>query len=327
MDTTQQSPTCISLCYGIGGLDEGLERAIGKLRHLCIVEIEAVLAANVVAKMEAGQMDPCPVWSDVKTFPAHLFRDRVDWLLGGYPCTPFSLAGKRKGSEDHRHLWPYFERIIEAMRPVCCFFENVDDHLTLGFPDVYESLSQMGYLVEVGIFSAEEVGAPHERQRMFILAVHHSCIERFEQEYQVRAGRNSVEPPSEVEYTADKRTKRVRRHISSTDAQVKESKELQQDKTRLIKQPSELANSQISKRKLFGNGFTDNSRWPSRPGEPQQAWESPRAISRQAERSMGLRVDGHKFREDFLRALGNAVVPQVAEKAAIELIKKHLNNL
>lgn len=339
MDNTEQLPTCVSLCYGIGGLDEGLERAIGKLRHLCIVEIEAVLAANVVAKMEAGQMDPCPVWTDVKTFPAHIFRDRVDWLLGGYPCTPFSLAGKRKGTEDPRHLWPYFERIIEAMRPVCCFFENVDDHLTLGFPQVYESLSRMGYLVEVGIFSAEEVGAPHERQRMFILAVDNTNSSKsnalrriFEQDRNFTKGKRRTKYSSTL---LGRTSEEGNSEVADSDDQWKsQSERFIPEGWEWIEHGSEeLADTESSKRKLTrytwnrGFGFADHGQWPSRPGEPQQAWESPRAISRQAERSMGLRVDGYNFREDFLRSLGNAVVPQVAEKAAIELIKKHINRL
>lgn len=171
VDTTEELPVAISTCYGIGGLEKGFERVIGRVRVACYVEIESVAVENLVCKMEAGEVDPAPIWTDLKTLPLEPFRNRIDWLFGGYPCTPFSTAGKRRGKDDPRHLWPSYERIIKAIRPVCCLFENVDDHLSLGFLEVYCSLRNMGYAVEAGIYSAEEVGAPHERKRLFIIAV------------------------------------------------------------------------------------------------------------------------------------------------------------
>lgn len=86
-------------------------------------------------------------------------------------CQPFSLAGKRDGVEDPRHLFPYIRNIIDATRPVWCFFENVSGHLSMGYDEVYRSLRDLGYAVEAGIYTAEEVGAPHERERLFILAI------------------------------------------------------------------------------------------------------------------------------------------------------------
>jgi DNA (cytosine-5)-methyltransferase 1 len=98
--------THVSLCAGYGGIDLGLHRAIPNLRTIAVSEIEAFACANLVAKMEAGLLDPAPIWTDLKTFPWAEFRDRVDILSGGYPCQPFSAAGKRLGAEDPRHLWP-----------------------------------------------------------------------------------------------------------------------------------------------------------------------------------------------------------------------------
>ena len=162
--------THIGLCAGYGGIELGLKRAIPNLRSIALCEIEAFAIANLVSKMEAGLMDPAPIWPDLKTFPWGAFRDRVDILTGGYPCQPFSAAGQRRGKDDPRHLWPYIAEGIRLFRPRCCFFENVEGHISLGLSDVIEDLAGMGYRTTWGIFSASECGAPHQRKRVFILA-------------------------------------------------------------------------------------------------------------------------------------------------------------
>ncbi len=80
------------------------------------------------------------------------------------------------GGGDPRHLWPYIANGIDAMRPSLCFFENVEGHITIGLRDVLNDLGELGYRATWGIFSAAEVGAPHQRKRVFVLA--HSCGER-----------------------------------------------------------------------------------------------------------------------------------------------------
>ena len=169
MDNTKQF-TAIEWCAGYGGIHLGLKRAIPNLRVIAYGEIEAFAVANLVAKMEAGLMDCAPIWSDLKTFPCEAFRDRVDLLVAGYPCQPFSAAGKRLGTEDPRHLWPHIARSIRIIRPRMCFFENVEGHISLGLREVIGELGAIGYQAAWGIFSASEVGAPHQRKRVFILA-------------------------------------------------------------------------------------------------------------------------------------------------------------
>ena len=170
MDTTKKSPTVLSLCTGYGGLERGIERVIGAVNVLAHVEIEAFAIANLVDKMESGRMVPAPVWTDVKTFPVELFRNKVDILTGGYPCQPFSAAGKRLGEDDPRHLWPYIREIIREVRPRMCFFENVEGHISKGLDTVLCDLEEDGYRTSWGVFSAAEVGAPHQRKRVFIMA-------------------------------------------------------------------------------------------------------------------------------------------------------------
>jgi len=160
----------ISFCTGYGGIELGLEGAGVNVRTIAACEIEAYAIKNLVDKMEKGALQPFPIWSNLKTFDGAPFRDKVHGLIGGYPCQPFSQAGKRKGTEDERHLWPYIQQHIATIRPVWCFFENVSGHLSMGFDEVCKSLWDMGYRVEAGMFTASEVGATHQRKRLFILA-------------------------------------------------------------------------------------------------------------------------------------------------------------
>ena len=169
MDYPSKLPTVLSLCTGYGGIERGLELAGFAHRVVAHVEIEAFAVANLVAKMEAGQLVPAPIWTDLKTLPVDCFRDRVDLLTSGYPCQPFSNAGKRQGEDDPRHLWPHIKRHIETIRPVQCFFENVEGHISLGLREVIEDLESLGYSTTWGVFSAAEVGAPHQRKRVYVL--------------------------------------------------------------------------------------------------------------------------------------------------------------
>ncbi len=152
-------------------LEEGLERVIGHYTAAAYVEIESFCIFNLVAQMEKGLVGAAPIWTDIKTFPASAFYRKVHGIIGGYPCQPFSVAGEQRGEDDPRHLWPYIAKHIDAIRPTWCLFENVANHLNIGFETVKSELQRMGYHVEAGIYSAEEVGAPHQRRRLFILAI------------------------------------------------------------------------------------------------------------------------------------------------------------
>ena len=170
VDNSKQLPTVISFCSGYGGIERGLELASIEHRVLAYVEIEAFAIANLVAKMEQGELVPTPIWTDIKTFPADLFRDSVDIITGGYPCQPFSVAGRAQAFDDPRHLFPYILDHVRTIRPAQCFFENVEGHINRGLESVLQDLEGAGYDSTWGIFCAEEVGAPHQRKRIFILA-------------------------------------------------------------------------------------------------------------------------------------------------------------
>lgn len=161
----------LSLCSGAGGLDLGLTIAIPGYRAVGHVERETFAAAALVARMEDASLDQAVVWDDVGTFDGRPWRGAVDIITAGYPCQPFSVAGRRLGAEDPRHLWPHVARIINEIKPPFVFLENVAHHLRLGFPEVASGLVRMGYRLAAGLFTAAEVGAPHKRERLFILAI------------------------------------------------------------------------------------------------------------------------------------------------------------
>jgi DNA (cytosine-5)-methyltransferase 1 len=341
VDFTEQPARILSLCPGMRGLERGFDRACERLgwkphRTTAYVEIEAFIIYNLVKQMEQGVLEPAPIHSNIKTFDGKPFRGKIHGIFGGYPCQPFSLAGERKGTEDPRHLWPYISGIIESIRPVFCFFENVAGHLTMGFPEVYRGLRDLGYRVEAGIFTAEEVGAPHQRERLFILAVENSHREsvrnNFGGIYREVARAGNVEnamrsgPRSECREIGGGIGKQALRQGDGQERAIRTepASELADTNKPGRAQPfcRELRSIQQTKGtsegcKLSGV-LTAPDRWPAGPGQPQHEWEAPRVESR-----LGFTVNGYNYREDLLRMAGNGVVEQTAELAFLTLLEKH----
>ncbi len=264
MDTTE-TITHISLCAGYGGIDLGLKRVIPTLRTIAFSEIEVFACANLVAKMEEGLLDAAPIWSNLKTLPWDGFLGKVDILSGGFPCQPFSCAGKREGDEDPRHLFPYILDGIRRCRPSVVFLENVEGILSAKLTEdnwrdptgtpvllhVLRELERVGYKATAGIFSASEVGAPHQRKRVFIMA-----------------------------------------HSTGSGFQTFWNKYFSQRNEKSACEPSELAHCDgngstagIPRQESWNEGATGSSYdhsgqgvWPSRPGQPQHSWEPPRVV-------------------------------------------------
>lgn len=166
----------IELFAGGGGLALGLESA--GVVPVCFVEREAFAAATLVRQMEEGRLAPCPVWSDVSTFDGRPWRGVVDLVAGGFPCQDISNAGKREGIDGERSgLWSQFARIVGEVRPRFVFVENVAALLARGLDRVLGDLAALGFDAEWGCLGADDAGAPHGRQRVFVLA--HSRRKRF----------------------------------------------------------------------------------------------------------------------------------------------------
>ena len=326
MDTTEELPTVISFCSGYAGIERGLDLAGVKHRVIAYVEIEAFAIANLVAKMEAGELAPAPIWSNLKTFPAHLFRGAVDIITGGYPCQPFSAAGKRAGADDPRHLWPIIRRHTQAIRPSRVFFENVEGHISLGLRDVIGDLEKDGYRTTWGIFSAREVGAPHQRKRVFILA------KRLE--YTTSAGLQAkwnapTQQATNVNYGCSHlgNSTSERPHRGSENCEGEQSEvlgeRLESDAELADSASRESRQSQARNRGQDTSGGSEDTQWPARPGEEQYEWEEPRVT--EAQSGLGGATNGTQHRVDRLRLLGNGVVPATAAKAW-QILNARFNN-
>ena len=111
--------------------------------------------AVLVARMEDQTLDQAPIWDDLAGFDGRQWHGVVDLVIAGYPCQPFSVAGKRRGTDDPRHLWPHVARVIGECGPLWVFLENVPNHLNLGYREVREELEGLGYGVTEGLFAPD----------------------------------------------------------------------------------------------------------------------------------------------------------------------------
>jgi DNA (cytosine-5)-methyltransferase 1 len=201
----------LALCAGGGGLELGLALALGDAyRTVCFVEREVYAASILVSRMEEGRLHPAPVWDDLTTFDGRRWRGCVDLLSAGFPCQPFSAAGKRQADDDSRHLWPHVRRVINGARPALVFLENVSAIVSTRQADgrpaymvVRTELERLGYGVTQTLVRASDVGAPHQRERLFILAHHRSAgLQDTEQERQ--PGRSTPEFRGPMGYASDR---------------------------------------------------------------------------------------------------------------------------
>lgn len=151
----------LSLCTGYGGLDLAVEEFFGAELIGC-ADIDK--SANLAIEKHFG----VPNYGDIRNI---LGLDiEFDILTAGYPCQPFSHAGQRKGLDDERHIWPHIAKIIGKFRPGIVVLENVRGHLSLGFKEVLKDLTELGYDARWQVVRASDVGAPHQRARLFIVA-------------------------------------------------------------------------------------------------------------------------------------------------------------
>lgn len=347
----------LSFCYGYGGLEKGIS-AIIPTRTIAYVEIEAFQNFNLVSAMESGLVDQAPIWTNLKTFDANPFRDRIHGIVGGYPCQGESHAGKRELWKDDRFLWPYIEKAIIATKPIWCFFENVSGHLTGSFPYILESLRSMGYAVEAGLFTADEVGSPQERKRTFILAVENSKRAK-------RWAATTIQSKTEWSQSTDRlikasgtelddsingglwRTERteienrksgstIRRELAP-GSKRSSANELG-DTERVLSQGCNRGSREMQPRgtsdelpDTSGQRRNEDNRprkpeqlnkdvqkWPAKRGQQQYEWEAPRTIKS----GVGCTVNGYNFRTELLRQYGNGVVSQTAALAFETLVNK-----
>ena len=261
----------LDLFAGIGGFSLGLHRT-GGFETVAFVERE-----NYAQKVLAKNFPDIPIFNDVKDFGLEQTNGlgRIDVVTGGFPCQPWSVAGKREGHLDtqDRDLWPKMASIIEELQPKWVIGENVQGFVNepMGLARTLADLESIGYQSTYWILPAAGVGAPHRRNRVFILA-------------HTRHGRRG-----DIRVT-EKRQDPQRERSTDTDSVSGSSK-----------QPSFVAD-------------TDNSRRGKQRGEKPVRKEQS-AIERScrwlSEPRVGRVAHGIPNRVDRLKGLGNAVVPQI----------------
>ncbi|MBP2147222.1 DNA (cytosine-5)-methyltransferase 1 [Methanofollis sp. W23] len=285
--------THLSLFTGIGGIDLAAEWA--GFRTVAQVEQDPYCQQDL-----AKHWPDVPRFDDVRTVTNDALRDagieRPTLLSGGFPCQPFSLAGQRRGTEDDRFLWPEMLRIVQELRPAWVFGENVVGIISLALDDCIADLERIGYTCRPFHIPAAGVGAPHQRERVFVVA--HAAGELLDGEMCARGGR--TRPPDGRGDVPDTNPFRCDLRRSEGEGVYRENPARHEidsgggdvpDAVRPGRQ--ELDSPTVTE----GSGFDT---WCSDPRGGQWAVEP----------SVGRVVDGVSGRVERLRALGNAVVPQ-----------------
>ena len=140
-------------------------------RIVCAVEINPYCREILLRRQEEGHIPPFPIWDDVRSFDGRQWRGVVDIVSAGFPCQPFSAAGMRIGANDPRNMWPDTIRILREVGPRYALLENVPGLMAHDyFGEILGDLAEAGFDAEWGIVSAAELGAPHIRERLWILA-------------------------------------------------------------------------------------------------------------------------------------------------------------
>nr|BDT33743.1 DNA cytosine methyltransferase [Myxococcus sp. MH1] len=280
----------LELFAGGGGIAHGLKLAVPSLRTVCYVEREAYAAACLVARMEKEELDSAPVWDDVGTFNGIPWRGVVDCVSGGFPCQDISFAGKGAGLEGERSgLWREYARIVAEVRPRFVFVENVAALRSRGLDRVLADLAALGFDAEWICLRASDAGAPHKRERLFLLA-HAEHRGEFERPWET--WRETTQRPA-----IGGGPERAREGLADAGGVRLEGRELHR--------PASTA--------ALGS-HPELPSWP--PGRDDlEGWRSVLAGRPDVEPAVCRMADGLAHRIDRLRLLGNGVVPQQAALA------------
>ncbi|QOI36805.1 DNA cytosine methyltransferase [Leptospira interrogans] len=217
----------LALFAGAGGGVLG-----GKLlgwRTVCAVEIDPHCIAQLIQRQNDKVLPVFPIWDDICTFDGTVWRGIIDVVSGGFPCQDISIAGKRIGIEGERSgLWKEMFRVICEVRPRYAFVENSPLLTQRGINRVLRDLAQMGYNAIWGVLGADDVGAPHIRKRIWILA--YASSEQWERESESREFKVSslIDGNGAKEHVANSnKFDAIRRGLCTSEVSYKGSTSLQ----------------------------------------------------------------------------------------------------
>ena len=305
-----------SLFSGIGGLDLGLEMA--GMECSWMVEVD-----KFGSQILKHHWPDAEIYGDIYTIDGKELKP-VDLICGGFPCQPVSFAGKRAGTTDERWLWGEFARIIRQVKPRWVVAENVTGLLSANsgraFAEVLRDLAQIGYNAVWNVFPAGGqggVGAPHRRERIFIIAkkitdTNDKRVKRRKRLALVQDGKDSDRVRSTLADTDSKS-----KYNRSNSKDNKKTTRIKRQKTRLTNRKSSGKNVANSKR-IRQQGSRTSRKWSSSETHGERQTDNAFTVGIEdqwsVEPDVGRVAHGIPNRMDRLKALGNAVVPQVAKQ-------------
>tara|TARA_R100000315_G_C5233368_1_gene144434 strand:+ start:1103 stop:2116 length:1014 start_codon:yes stop_codon:yes gene_type:complete len=322
----------LSICTGYGGIELGLKPIMPRIRTVCYVENEVGASKILGARIRDGILDDAPIWTDLRTFDAKAWRGKIHLVTGGFPCQPHSIAGKKQGADDPRELSGEVLRIAEELGCPTLFLENVETIKRFYWDNIRPKLHRLGYKTQEGIFSAEEVGAPHRRRRFFILAYHdNSRVSTFGYEGQRKRSERTEERQDRSLFELAGQGQDAQLENTIVNGNRGGSQGLyQEDRTRRSDSTVQTQGSSInlgdtSIERLEGNGFARQTKscersrtvplYPPRPDDTR-GWERVYTEMQTLIPTFCRVVNGSTPQVDGqLRAIGNGVVPAVAGKA------------
>jgi len=284
----------VDLFSGIGGF--ALAARWAGLETIQFVEIDP-FAQRVLRK----NFPDVPIHTDIRDFDATQFQ-RTFLLTGGYPCQPFSQAGKRGGEGDDRHLWPEMLRVIRECRPTWVLAENVAGHITMGLDTVLVDLESEDYSTRTFVIPACATDAPHRRDRVWIVA--YSSRVRW-------SGRNNENAQGQGRALQVEGSGAGHQSGVLADSKELHGNERREHPEQGQRQVSESGECGGSEDVAYSNSTGCQEQWRTiSDGEEQSAAECRGRWK--PEPSVGRVAHGIQSRVDRLRGLGNSIVPQVA---------------